>query len=113
MVSHVVLMKPRADLTLEDRQRLVDTFARAMREIPSVRGVRIGQRVVHGAAYEQNMPDIADFLAIIDFEDLAGLQAYLSHPAHQELATLFYRSLSSGFACDFGVGGVEMLHELV
>jgi hypothetical protein len=107
MVSHVVLMKPRADLTLVERQTLVSAFERAVREIPSVRHVRVGRRIVHGAGYEAAVPDAADYVAVIDFDDLDGLQTYLRHPAHDELGARFYESLSSALVYDFEVGSLE------
>ena len=105
MVWHLVLMKPRADLSSGDRQALVDAFNRAVREIPSVREVRMGRRVTHGAAYEASAPDSADFLVSIGFDDLAGLQAYLRHPAHEELGARFRESLSSALVYDFEMDG--------
>jgi stress responsive alpha/beta barrel protein len=109
MVAHVVLLKPRADLPAEERRAFVNAFERAAREITSVRTVQIGFRVIHGAGYELAMPDTADFVAIIEFDDVAGLQAYLGHPAHVELGRLFGLSLSSALVYDFQLGGVEML----
>ena len=52
-------------------------------------------------------PDAADYLISIGFDDLSGLQAYLDHPAHAELAARFYDSLSSALVFDFEEGGVE------
>src|SRR3954468_24972285 len=112
MVTHLVLMKPRPDLSDADRQAFIDAFDRAMGEIPTVRGVRIGRRVTHGAAYEQSAPGM-DYLAIIDFDDLSGLQTYLRHPAHHELGTRFGQSLTGALVYDFEVGGVEMLGDIV
>ena len=112
MTSHVVLMKPRPDLSQADRQALISAFEHAIREIPTVRGVRIGRRALHGAAYEQIAPDTADYLIAIDFDDLAGLQAYLRHPAHSALGELFNRSLSAASVYDFEVSGVEGLRTL-
>ena len=109
MVSHVVLMKPRPDLSDADRRAFIDAFDRAMREIPTVRGVRIGKRITHGAGYEKTAPDAADYLAVIDFDDLAGLQAYLRHPAHENLGARFGASLSAAMVYDFEVGGIEVL----
>jgi hypothetical protein len=109
MVAHVVLLKPRADLPAQERRAFVNAFQRATREITSVRGVQIGVRVIHGAGYELTMPDTADFVAIIEFDDVAGLKAYLEHPAHAELGRLFGRSLSSALVYDFQLGGMEML----
>lgn len=108
MVTHLVLMKPRPDLSADDRQALIDAFDRAVRGIPTVRGVRLGRRVTHGAGYEQFAPAM-DYVASIDFDDLAGLQTYLRHPAHEELGARFGQSLSAALVYDFEVGGVEML----
>ena len=107
MVWHLVLMKPKTDLSPADSQALIDAFNRAMREIPTVREVRVGRRVTHGARYEAASPDAADFVVSIGFEDLAGLQAYLRHPAHDELSARFYSSLSSALVYDFEAGGIE------
>ena len=102
-------MKPRADLSPAERAALIDAFERAIRDIPTVRAVRVGRRVVHGAGYEPLAPDAADYLAVIDFDDLAGLQAYLRHPAHEALGARFNQSLRSALVYDFEVGGTEEL----
>ena len=107
-VSHIVLMKPRPDLSFADREAFVAAFERAAREIPSIRGVRVGRRITHGASYETDA-DAAEFVAVIDFDDLAGLQAYLRHPAHDELGARFGVSLSWASVLDFEVGGIEAL----
>src|SRR5438477_13118351 len=109
MVSHVVLMTPRADLTAGDRQAFIASFERALREIPTVRGIRIGERILHGANYEQLPLPPAHYVVIIDFDNLAGLQTYLGHPAHDELGTRFYVALSSALVYDFEMGGRERL----
>jgi stress responsive alpha/beta barrel protein len=109
MVWHLVLMKPKSDLSIADRQALLDSFDRAVREIPTVRDVRIGRRITHGAAYEAAAPDCADFLVSIGFDDLSGLQTYLRHPAHDPLAARFYQALSSALIYDFEVGGREVM----
>ena len=112
MVSHLVLMKPRADLPPADRRALVDAFERAIREIATVRDVRVGRRLTHGAGYEQAMPDTADYLIVIDFDDAAGLQTYLRHPAHEALGARFNQALSSALVFDFEVSGVNGMNGL-
>jgi hypothetical protein len=102
-------MKPRPDLTDAERAALIAAFERAVREISTVRRVQVGRRVRHGAGYEQVAPDAADYIAQIDFDDLAGLQVYLRHPVHDELGARFGRSLSAAMVYDFEVGGVEDL----
>src|SRR5437016_2951892 len=112
MVLHLVLMKPKSDLSSEDRVAFIAAFRHAVAEIPTVRGVRVGRRVRHGAGYEQTAPDAADYLAAVEFDDLAGLQTYLRHPAHEELGVRFGVSLSSALVYDFDVGGLEFLDRL-
>jgi hypothetical protein len=106
MIWHVVLLTPRADLPAVERRHFADTFRRAVSSIPSVRGVRFGRRVTHGAGYERQAPDAGAFLAIVEFADRAGLAAYLADPAHDELGSVFGQSLSSAVVYDF-----EMLAE--
>ena len=101
MVVHVVLFKPRADLSPSDRAAFVSALKRTVKEIPMVRGVRVGRRVTFGAGDEKTAPAAADFLAVIEFDDLAGLQTYLEHPAHEELGRRFNESMAGGFAYDF------------
>lgn len=109
MMLHIVLFKPRPDLTAEARAALAAAFERATREIPSVRGVRVGRRVRHGAAYEAMAPDAADYAAIVEFDDLAGLQAYLRHPAHEELGARFNDSLLAGLVYDVEIDTLDAL----
>jgi stress responsive alpha/beta barrel protein len=101
MVWHLVLMKPRPDLSPTDGQRLVDAFRHAVREIPTIREVRVARRLRHGAGYETRAPDSADYLISLGFDDLEGLQRYLDHPAHEDVATRFNQSLNSALIYDF------------
>ncbi len=74
-----------------------------------MRGVRVGRRVTFGAGYEKTAPDVADFLAVLEFDDLAGLQAYLQHPAHEELGRRFNESMTAGFVYDFELVDLETI----
>ena len=103
MVVHVVLFKPRADLPAQERSAFVTALERAIREIPTVRGVQVGRRLTFGAGYEQTAPDAADFLAVIEFDDEAGLHAYLQHPVHEELGRRFGEIMAAGFVYDFEI----------
>ena len=113
MIAHLVLFRPKPELSTEDRRALVSAFERAVRDIPSVRAVRVGRRVTHGAGYEQSMPDTGEYLIVIDFDDVEGLQTYLRHPVHEELGERFYQSLTSTLIYDFEAGGVEGLEKLL
>jgi hypothetical protein len=108
MVWHLVLLKPRADLAQPDRRALINAFDRAVREIDTVREVRVGRRIRHGAGYEALSPDSADFIVSIGFDDLSGLRTYLQHPAHDELAARFYDSLNAALVYDFESTGLDL-----
>jgi Stress responsive A/B Barrel Domain len=112
VIAHVVLMKPKPSLSADDRRAFIAAFRRALRDIPSVRNVRVGKRLGIGASYESLTPDTANYLAVIDFDDVVGLQAYLQHPAHRELGARFYDAIESAIVCDYSVGGAEVLDEI-
>ncbi len=101
MVSHVVLFTPRPDLSRDDRLALLTAFEHAVRAIPTVRGVRLGRRIKHGAAYERQTPEAAEFLVVIDFDDIPALQLYLEHEAHREIGAHFRQFLASALVYDF------------
>ena len=113
MLWHLVLLKPRADLSVAERRALVDTFTDSVRRIPQVRDVTVGKRVTHDAGYERGMPDTADYMLMLAFDDLAGLQAYLRHPAHEAIGARFADSLSAAVVYDFDVGDIDTLARLV
>jgi hypothetical protein len=101
MLAHVVLFRPRAELSDAEREGLVDALARALEEIPSIRRARIGRRITHGRPYEQLMRVDYPFLALLEFDDRAGLQAYLNHPVHEQLATRFFAAFEEALMYDY------------
>jgi hypothetical protein len=103
MISHVVLFRAKSNLSHDEREGLVNAFERAIERIPTVRGIRVGRRVAVGAVYEQRSGDSADVFISIDFDDVAGLQTYLEHPAHVELGERFNRAASIALVFDFDV----------
>lgn len=103
MFFHIVLFRPKRDVSEADRQAMFDALAVAAKEIPSVRRFHIGDRVTHGAAYERMMTQDFPFAAVIEFDDLAGLQAYLQHPKHEKLGALFYQLQESAFVYDYEI----------
>lgn len=113
MLTHLVLFRPRQGLSSDDREQLAGALERALQSIPTIRRVRIGRRVRHGASYESTAPDLADVAVLIEFEDLAGLQTYLRHPAHVELGARFNDALESALICDYEMSGAEGIGELV
>ena len=56
MIVHVVLLKPKPEVTDEQRQAIVAQLRQAAATIPSVRRLQVGKRVRHGRpGYEQLM----------------------------------------------------------
>ncbi len=101
MVAHVVLFKPKPGLDASGRRRLADAFQRAIREIPSVRRAHIGRRVTHGRAYEQLMTVDYEYAAIMEFDSVADLAAYLAHDAHEALGRLFFDAFDVALMYDY------------
>ena len=101
MVFHVVLFRPRPNLSEEEVSGLVRAVEDAHRAIPSIRRFHVGRRVAHGAGYEALMRESFDYAAVIEFDDLAGLKDYLEHPAHRALGPRFMQSLESSVIYDY------------
>lgn len=114
MITHVVLLRPRAGLSAGERAGLTDALRAAIETIPSIRRARVGRRVTFGRGYEQLMRTDYEFVALFDFDDLAGLTSYLDHPAHEALVTRFFQVLDEALMYDFEVEeGVTRLERLV
>jgi len=101
MLFHVALFRPRRDLPVGEVRDLVAALTQALGSIPSIRRFHLGKRVVHGAGYEALVRDSLDYAAVIEFDDLDGLQAYLEHPAHRALGSRFMQSLESSAIFDY------------
>jgi len=103
MIAHVVLFRPRADLSGAARTALATAFEGALRGIPSIRRAHVGRRILHGRGYEALMQVDYQYAAILEFDDEAGLKAYLDHPAHRDLASRFYDSFEHALMYDFNL----------
>jgi hypothetical protein len=101
MIAHVVLFKPRGDISMADRQAFAGAIRRARREIQGIRRFHIGRRVLRDASYAQAMPEDFSYAALIEFDDLAALQAYLQHPAHDEIGSWFWKASEAALAYDY------------
>jgi hypothetical protein len=112
MMFHIVLFTPRPELSMTGRVELVEALEDALRRIPSIRRFNVGRRVKHGAGYEALMTVDLDYAAILEFDDLAGLHAYLEHPAHVALGRRFMQSLQSSALYDYQMQGVDELRAL-
>ena len=55
MVTHIVLFRPRPDVSDADRASMFEALSAAAAGIPAVRRFHVGTRVRHGPPYEQLM----------------------------------------------------------
>ncbi len=101
MLAHIVLFRPKPDLPADARRAFARAFERAVCEIPSVRRARVGRRCTLGTVYDSLMREDFSYAAIVEFDDEAGLKAYLEHPAHQELGERFYQAIEIALTYDF------------
>jgi len=101
MVFHIVLFRPRPDLSDADRDAFMRALEHAAAKIPNVRRFSVGRRVTHGRGYEQLMKEDYEYAAVIEFDDVDGLKAYLNPPAHAELGERFFTALAAGLVYDY------------
>lgn len=103
MVGHLVLYEFKPGLPPGERQRFADTLRAALASIDEVRSIRLGRRIAIGAGYEPGDSDGFSWFALLEFADADGLRAYLEHPAHAELARLFWESSARTLVQDFEI----------
>jgi Stress responsive A/B Barrel Domain len=117
MIAHVVLFQLKPALDAQSRDGLADALSRVIHEIPSIRRARVGSRITMGRAYEQAMTTDYSLAAILEFDDITGLQAYLDHPAHEQLAQRFFASVEHVLTYDFELWetdeGIERIRRVV
>lgn len=102
MIAHVILFKPRTDLSDADKRAVLDAFADAAARIPSVKRCRVGRRVMHRVpGYEAAMREDFGYSAIVEFDDLDGLKTYLGHPAHAAIGRYFTTAAALALAYDY------------
>ena len=102
MIAHVVLFKPRHELTAAERQTVIKDLKAAASAIPTVRKLRVGKRIRHGRpGYEQLMREDFEYVVIIEFDDVEGLTAYLAHPVHAAIGSHFMQAAAAALAYDY------------
>jgi hypothetical protein len=113
VIAHVVSFTPRASLSGEERQALVDDLERALEDIPEIRRARIGRRRALGYAYDTVGPVHFEFIVVLEFDSEADLRTYLQHPAHVALGRWFHHGAEVALAEDFQLVDPPGLRALV
>lgn len=101
MIVHIVLFRPKAGLDMAARSDLAGAFRAALRDIGSIRRGRIGRRRTHGRPYEHLMQEDYTHAAIVEFDDMTGLKAYLNDPVHEALGAQFFACFEKALIYDF------------
>ena len=110
MISHVVLFRPRATLTTDERAALIESLKAAVTGIPSIKRTTIGKRILlNRPGYETQMAEHFEYSAILEFDSEADLRGYLDHPAHTHLGQLLFTTADAVLAYDFVSTSVDEL----
>ena len=107
MIAHLVLYELRPDISEADRTQFLKALEQAVTTIPTVRGVRFGRRQTIGAGYEALATPAFSFFAMFEFDDVAGLQAYLAHASHVALGQLFWSCSLRTLVFDYELGDMD------
>jgi Stress responsive A/B Barrel Domain len=103
LIAHIVLFRLRPEVSLEDRRALIDAWAASLNDIPVIRRARVGRRVRIGRSYESLTRLDLPYAAVLEFDDLEALRAYLDHPAHEAIATRLFAAIADALIYDFEV----------
>jgi stress responsive alpha/beta barrel protein len=101
LIAHIVLFRLRPEVSLEERRALIDAWAAALNDIPMIRRARVGQRVRVGRSYESLTRLDFPYAAVLEFDDVDGLRAYLDHPTHEAMATRLFAVIADTLIYDF------------
>ena len=110
VISHVVLFRPRPNLTADQRQTLVTALKSAVDGIVQIRRATIGKRLfLDRPGYEEQMAEHYEYSAILEFDSETDLRDYLDHPAHDLLGKLLFTSAEAVLAYDYAALDVDEL----
>ena len=113
MIAHVVLFEPKPDVPPEVKRAFFEALQATVRAVPEVLRARVGRTAINGQTTQQIMGQTTySFLAIFEFENLAGLERYLSSPSHDAVRDMFWRYCQSTVIADaemVDVDGGELL----
>lgn len=113
MIAHVVLFRPKSDLTSDQRRAFVAALEHAFTSIPLIKQARVGRRVSLGQEYERLNSHEFPFAAILEFATIDDLRAYLEHPAHEMLGAQFYITSEAAMVFDFELLEGPTIRDLV
>jgi len=107
MLTHLVLFRPKPGLTAADAAMLIGALEAAAAGIAGVRRFLVGRQTPSPPRYAAGAPPDFPYLALVEVDDRAALDAYLAHPAHQALGAAFNASLGAALVYDFDTEDVD------
>ena len=113
MIAHVVLFKPRPNLSDSEREALLDAMRVAFTNIAEIRRVRVGRRKVLGRAYDAMARMDFEYAAVLEFDTERALRTYLDHPAHVDLGQRFGETAEAAVVYDFEMIEPENIRRLL
>jgi hypothetical protein len=109
VIAHVALFRPRKDLTGDELGSFARLFQAACRGIPSIKAARVGPVLsIHAMPTHIIGDKTYSVVVCLEFEDRSGLDAYMAHPLHTDLARLFWQYCEATVFAD-----VEMVDAVV
>ena len=101
MIAHVVLFRPKNAVADAARDAFVAAIVAARVATPSIRRFWVGRRLADEApSYALPTADFP-FAAVVEFDDRAGLVAYLQHPAHVALGQALHATVDAALVFDY------------
>jgi hypothetical protein len=101
VICHLVLFNLKEAVDTRDIGRFANVMRDTCMSAQSVLRVRVGRRISIDAGYQRFMGHTTyDYVAVIEFEDAAGLVRYLRHPKHDELGRLFWEYCSEALVVE-------------
>jgi hypothetical protein len=113
MIAHLVLFRPKRDLTPDQRASFVTALEYALTNIPLIKRARVGRRLALGRQYDAQNGMEFPFAAILEFDTADHLQEYLNHPAHESLGTQFYTTADAALVFDFELSETDGVRTLL
>lgn len=81
MIRHVAVFRFTPTFDAGERARWMALVAALPARIPQIRSMSVGEDVVHG-------PSSHEIAIVADFDSLADLETYSTHPAHAEVLAI-------------------------
>lgn len=78
----------------ENMDKVIEGLSALYGVVPELKGIALKKDVLHSSGSY-------DLMLICDFEDMAGMQAYQVHPAHQAMRSFIHKVISDRATVDY------------